>query len=95
LAGYGLIRRCELGWKVGPLFANDEAVAERLYAALTTRVAADEPVYLDIPEINTAAMGLAARHGMRQVFGTARMYTGPSPAIALERVFGVTTFELG
>jgi hypothetical protein len=29
------------------------------------------------------------------VFETARMYTGPVPAVALERVFGVTTFELG
>jgi hypothetical protein len=32
---------------------------------------------------------------MKQVFGTARMYTGEPPAIALDRVFGVTTFELG
>ena len=32
---------------------------------------------------------------MTQVFATARMYTGPAPSIDLDRVFGVTTFELG
>jgi hypothetical protein len=29
------------------------------------------------------------------VFETARMYTGPIPPLRLDRVFGVTTFELG
>lgn len=32
---------------------------------------------------------------MSEVFGCARMYLGPFPAVAQERVFGVTTFELG
>ena len=32
---------------------------------------------------------------MQAVFGCARMYLGPFPRIAHERVFGVTTFELG
>jgi len=29
------------------------------------------------------------------VFETARMYTGPAPAIDLARIYGITTFELG
>jgi hypothetical protein len=29
------------------------------------------------------------------VFETARMYSGPIRPVALERVYGVTTFELG
>ena len=33
--------------------------------------------------------------GLTPVFETARMYTGPNPAIDLTKVFGVTTFELG
>jgi hypothetical protein len=32
---------------------------------------------------------------MEEVFGTARMYLGDPPALAHERIFGVTTFELG
>jgi len=29
------------------------------------------------------------------VFETARMYKGPAPQLPVERIFGVTTFELG
>jgi hypothetical protein len=32
---------------------------------------------------------------MVEVFGCARMYLGPPPVLAHDRVFGVTTFELG
>jgi hypothetical protein len=29
------------------------------------------------------------------MFETARMYTGPAPNLPLDRLWGVTTFELG
>jgi hypothetical protein len=93
--GYGVIRRCVRGWKVGPLFADDGAAAESVLDALLARIPPADPWVLDIPEPNAAARVLVERHGMTQVFATARMYTGPAPAIDLERVFGVTTFELG
>ena len=32
---------------------------------------------------------------MAPVFETARMYTGAPPAIPVDRVYGVTSFELG
>ena len=95
LRGYGLVRRCRIGHKIGPLFADGEAVAETLYAALAASAGAGEPVYLDLPEPNAQALALARRHGMRAVFETARMYTGTPPALPLERMYGVTTFELG
>ncbi|MGA7974203.1 MAG: GNAT family N-acetyltransferase, partial [Pseudolabrys sp.] len=41
------------------------------------------------------ALALAEAHGLSPVFETARMYTGAIRELALERVFGVTTFELG
>ena len=44
---------------------------------------------------NADAVALAERYGMRSVFETARMYTAAAPACALERVFGMTSFELG
>ena len=94
LGGYGVVRRCGEGCKVGPLFADDAQAAEALYAGLAG-FAAGGPLFLDVPENNPAAMALARRHGMVEVFGCARMYLGPAPAIAHERVFGVTTFELG
>jgi len=38
---------------------------------------------------------LAQGLGLAPVFETARMYTGRIRPLQLERVFGVTTFELG
>jgi GNAT superfamily N-acetyltransferase len=93
LRGYGVIRRCRAGRKIGPLFADDGGIAEQLYLALSS--GADGPVYLDVPEVNEAGMALAEKYAMVRVFGTARMYTGEAPALPLEQIFGVTTFELG
>jgi len=94
LSGYGVVRRCREGCKIGPLFADDAPAAEALYTHLA-QFAAGGPLFLDVPENNPAAMALAQRHGMAEVFGCARMYLGPAPAVAHQRVFGVTTFELG
>jgi len=40
-------------------------------------------------------VALAKETGLAPVFETARMYTAPVAPLRLERVFGVTTFELG
>lgn len=94
VSGYGVIRQCGDGCKIGPLFANDDAVAEQLFAHLC-EFAAGGPVFLDTPENNPAALALARRHRMVEVFGCARMYLGGSPQLQHQRIFGVTTFELG
>lgn len=94
LAGYGVVRRCGEGCKIGPLFSDDATVAEALLAELAA-FAAGGPLFLDVPENNPAAMALAGRRGMVEVFGCARMYLGPAPELAHDRIFGVTTLELG
>jgi len=94
VAGYGVIRRCKAGCKIGPLFADDAGIATGLFRALAARMPG-EVITLDVPETNPAAVALAERHGMSSVFETARMYTKEVPAIAIDRVFGVTSFELG
>jgi hypothetical protein len=48
-----------------------------------------------VPEVNRAAVDMARRHGMERVFETARMYTGEVPDLPLDRIFGVTSFEVG
>jgi len=92
--GYGVIRRCRTGCKIGPLFAETEEGADGLFRSLVAE-ASSEPVCLDIPEPNPAAQALAARYGLSPVFETARMYRGPDPRLPLSRIFGITTFELG
>ncbi len=95
LAGYGVIRKCITGYKIGPLFANNFELAELLFLALKARVKPMEPVYLDIPETNHKAVDLVDQYNMKFVFETARMYTGKNPDILLNNLFGVTSFELG
>lgn len=95
LRGYGVIRPCRTGFKVGPLFANDAQAAASLLNALLSRVPGGEQVQFDIAAGHDAARDLALSWGMQPVFETARMYTGAAPALDLHRQYGITTFELG
>jgi GNAT superfamily N-acetyltransferase len=92
--GYGVIRKCGVGYKIGPLFADTPEIAEVLFNSLIATTN-DEPVYLDIPEVNPNAVSLVERYSMKKVFDTARMYTKGDPGLPLENIYGITTFELG
>lgn len=95
LAGYGVLRACRSGYKIGPLFADGPEIAECLFLALQKNAPEDAPVFLDTPAVNAAAVDLAKRHNMTAVFETARMYAGRSPDLPMHRLFGVTSLELG
>ena len=94
IAGFGVIRACLEGLKIGPLYASTERIAEELLIALATTARGDT-IFFDVPRPNGAAIRLAERLGMKPVFETARMYTGPAPDLPLAKLFGVTSFELG
>jgi hypothetical protein len=93
LVAWGVVRPCRRGRKIGPLVADDRGAAEAVLAALVGRSGGE--IFLDVPGPNAAAVELAEAHGLAPVFQTARMYSGPIRPVALGRVFGVTTFELG
>lgn len=93
LLGWALRRPCSDGYKVGPLFADEPEIAEDLLCALAADTAG--PLYLDIPDPNRAGRALAARHEMTPVFTTTRMYDGAPPPLDHDRIFAVTSFELG
>jgi ribosomal protein S18 acetylase RimI-like enzyme len=96
MVGYGVIRPCRNGFKIGPLVAPDAAVASDLAQGLIgASQARGAEVFLDVPEPNTAGTALAAALGLSPVFETARMYTGPAPDLQDGRIFGITSFELG
>lgn len=94
LAAWGVIRPCRQGFKIGPLVASDRIAAEAALSALLAAIGGGE-IFLDVPSVNHEAVALAQGLGLKPVFETARMYTGAIPALRTERVFGVTTFELG
>lgn len=95
MVGFGTIRTCRTGCKIGPLFADRPEIAEALFATLVETMPGQAEVSLDTPEDNAAAVAMAARAGLAPVFETARMYRGPDPHLPLDRIFGITTFELG
>lgn len=95
LAGFGTIRECRDGYKIGPLVARDLAAARAVLADLVAGLPAGAEVFLDVPEPNVDAVVMAKGLGLAPVFETARMYRGPAPKLDLDKVFGVTSFELG
>lgn len=94
LQGYGTIRQCVEGHKIGPLFADNSEIADALLQALVTKAKSGK-VILDVPERNEEAIQLAERYNLKPVFETARMYLGQPPKTNIQRIFGITTFELG
>ena len=94
ITGYGVIRACHEGFKIGPLFAQDAGDAETILRGLLTRMP-EGMMFLDTPGTNQAAVDLALSLGLRPMFETARMYRGPAPDLDTGKVFGITTFELG
>ncbi|MGW3417858.1 GNAT family N-acetyltransferase [Streptomyces phaeochromogenes] len=94
LTGYSVIRPALTSLRIGPLFADTAEDARALFAALVAE-ADGRPVSVDIPETSAAGVALAEEYGLTPSFETARMYTGPVRRHATDRVFGVTTLELG
>jgi hypothetical protein len=95
LAGFGCARKAVEGFKVGPLFADDADTAKALLLGLAKEVGG--PVVIDVPDaaFHPSAEQLVQRHGLTEVFRCARMYTAGRPAIAVEKVFAITSLELG
>ncbi|MEH6630692.1 MAG: GNAT family N-acetyltransferase [Halopseudomonas aestusnigri] len=94
IKGYGLIRPYADGYKTGPLFAENPEIANTLFQALCSKIEGGK-IILDVPEVNVAGIELAERFGLEQSFETARMYKGEKPKLPLNKIYGVTSFELG
>lgn len=95
LRGYGVISAAEQGYKVAPLFADNIAIAEKLYGALCQCIGDKKSIYLDTAETNPHVSILAKRFGLEKTFDTLRMYRGQAPQIQDSKIFGLTTLEIG
>jgi GNAT superfamily N-acetyltransferase len=94
LMGYGVARPCREGFKIGPLFADNEDVADRLLSTLMAKITGSQ-VQIDVPEANKAAVTLASQFGLSEVFGCVCLYHGPAPDLPLNQIFAVTSLEFG
>jgi ribosomal protein S18 acetylase RimI-like enzyme len=95
LKGYGVIRKCLIGYKIGPLFADDQITAEKIFQALKASIPDEAVFVIDVPEPNEKALEITRKYGMDVVFTTIRMYSREEPNINLGKVYGSTTLELG
>jgi hypothetical protein len=95
LIGYGVLRKCFEGYKIGPLFADNSSCASELFNALIGSISKKDKVFFDVPEVNKEALNIIREHKMKKVFATGRIYTKGQPDFPLEKWYGVTSFELG
>ncbi len=86
---YGVVRPCRDGAKLGPLFADTVAAAIDIIDTLSG------PLHIDVPAAQADWLAALSARGFSPGFQTTRMYRGPAPAMSLDRVFGVTSLELG
>ncbi len=92
--GFSVLRKAMDGYKIGPLFADTPLVAGELYK-VCLNAAFEAPVSIDIPVVNADAVALVTQFGAEYVFECARMYYGHPPDIAVGKIYGITSFELG
>jgi hypothetical protein len=95
VAGFVTVRRCDQGYKIGPLFALSPAIAATLFNACADSIEVGATLIIDVPESNIQAVALAEAADLHPIFETARMYRGREPALPTATIFGLTTFELG
>ncbi len=94
LVGYGVIRKAQEGFKIGPIFAENQEIAEKLFLALCS-YSEDKNFYIDVPDINQQAINLVESYQMQCVFECARMYSFQELNIDWNKIFGVTSLEVG
>ena len=94
IVGYGVVRRCGHGHRIGPLFALTPGDADTILRGLVARVP-EGMVFIDVPVTNKAAVALATSLNFAPTFQAARMYRGAAPSLDTTKIFGLTSFELG
>ena len=94
MRGWGSLRRCRKGWRLGPVFARDYACAEEMIRHLAMKTC-DEWVYIDIPETNVQAIRLAFAIGMAPLSARLKLFWGERIQEPIEQIFGFTSLDIG
>lgn len=96
LVGYAVMRPAVEGYKIGPLFGDEPGIADSLFDSFLAAVPG-QPVFIDTPDetVNPHMGEFVRRHGLSEVFRTARMYTKAAPPLPLDQIYGITSLELG
>lgn len=92
VSGFCTVRACDVGAKIGPLWADNIADARSLILQAATLFGAE--LSIDVPDSATALRDLCATLGLQPGFETARMYRGAftTPEVP---IFAIASMELG
>ena len=93
IVGFGVIRPSDDIDRVGPLFADSNEIARELLIGLGE--GSTREIGIDVPLPNSAGVDLVKSLGFAPGFETARIFRGEDPRLPLDRIFGVTSLELG
>ena len=93
IVGLGTLRPSALGHRIGPLYATDPSVAERLMRRLL-HDARGRRVAMDVPVGNPDAISLANAFGFAEDFRTVRMVRGPIPDVPWEQRYATVMLHL-
>ena len=93
ITGLGIIRKAAEGWRIGPLFADNSQLANSILYSLSQKVPKRDSFYIDVPEYNKFSDML---YNAIDCFHSVSMYKGTLPhGSQLQKIFGVTSLELG
>ena len=76
-------------------FGTEGGLAKSLFISLKSKVETGKPIFLVVSVVNQSAVALAKSCNMKVPFETARIYKKDVTDMPLDRIFGVTSFEIG
>ncbi len=94
LAGMGVARPCVRGFKIGPLFAENDMVANTIFEALSN-FAKGQPLFSGYAGMQSSGAGSSSTAWHEGILRLREDGDGTGSGDAVGEDFGVTTFELG
>jgi ribosomal protein S18 acetylase RimI-like enzyme len=92
--GYGMIRRAEHGFRIGPCYSDNKNIARHLFQALLAQANGAE-VSISMPEDNPLARCLVRDFDLKPGSRLQRMSTKSRLDLPLERILAITNFTFG
>jgi GNAT superfamily N-acetyltransferase len=95
--GYGVIRPCMVGYRVGPIYSDSPESAKTLTRVLLAQVPSDSQIIFDIPNTNTFSHMFATFFGLDRVkeVDTLAMFKGDIPNLKESKCYGTASLEIG
>lgn len=91
---FATARQCQVGVKIGPLYAQTSTEVDTLLAAIAARYP-NQTLILDVPDTSHELQRYLRRANFQPAFETLRMYRGTAPQAELPAFSATATLELG